>query len=77
MWRGLIYGDYYAACLWEGRKNRDVEEQKILKHSTKLKCEINPLNAELNPICNLLALGAHHILHVGRIRVNVVAVVKG
>ena len=31
---------------------------------------INPLNAELNPICHLLALGAHHILHVGRIRVN-------
>jgi hypothetical protein len=22
----------------------------------------------LNPICHLLALGAHHILHVGRIR---------
>jgi hypothetical protein len=32
---------------------------------------INPLNAELNPICNLLTLlGAHHILHVSRIRVN-------
>jgi len=32
---------------------------------------INPLNAELNPICHLPALlGAHHILHVGRIRVN-------
>ena len=32
---------------------------------------INPLNAELNPICHLLALlGAHHILHVSRIRVN-------
>ena len=31
----------------------------------------NPLNAELNPICHLLALlGAHHILHVTRIRVN-------
>jgi hypothetical protein len=31
----------------------------------------NPLNAELNPICYLLALlGAHHILHVSRIRVN-------
>jgi hypothetical protein len=40
MWRGLIYEDYSAACLWEGRKNRDVEEQKSLKHSTKLKCEI-------------------------------------
>jgi hypothetical protein len=32
--------------------------------------DVNPLNAELNPICHLLALGAHHILHVGRIRVK-------
>jgi hypothetical protein len=32
---------------------------------------INPLSAELNSICHLLALlGAHHILHVGRIRVK-------
>ena len=32
---------------------------------------INPLNAELNPIYHLLALlGAHHILHVSRVRVN-------
>jgi len=32
---------------------------------------INPLDTELNPICNLLALlGAHHILHVSRIRVK-------
>jgi len=31
----------------------------------------NPLNAELNPICHLLALlGAHHIFHVGIMRVN-------
>ena len=30
-----------------------------------------PLNAELNPICHLLALlGAHHILNISRIRVN-------
>jgi hypothetical protein len=30
----------------------------------------NPLNAELNPICHLLALlGAHPIIHVSRIRV--------
>jgi hypothetical protein len=29
------------------------------------------LNTELNPICHLLALlGAHHILHVSRIRVK-------
>jgi len=32
---------------------------------------INPLNAELNPICHLLALlGAHHILDVSGIRVK-------
>ena len=34
---------------------------------------INPFNAELNPICHLQALlGAHHILHVSRIRVKFV-----
>jgi len=33
--------------------------------------KINPLNAELNSICHLLALlGARHILHVSRIRVK-------
>ena len=31
---------------------------------------LNPLNAELNPICYLLALLAHHFLHVNRIRVK-------
>jgi len=32
---------------------------------------VNPLNAELNPTCHLLALlGAHHFLHVSRIRVK-------
>jgi len=31
----------------------------------------NTLNAELNPICHLMALlGAHHIIHVSRVRVN-------
>jgi len=35
---------------------------------------INPLNPELNPICYLLALlGAHHFLHVSRIRVKLLA----
>ena len=32
---------------------------------------VNPLNAELNPICYLLALvGAHHILHFSRVRIK-------
>jgi hypothetical protein len=38
---------------------------------------INPLNDELNPIYHLLALlGAHHILHVIRIRVNLTFLLK-
>jgi len=38
---------------------------------------LNPLNDELNPICHLLALlGAHHILHVSRIRVNIKSALK-
>ena len=33
----------------------------------------NPLNADLNPICHLLALlGAHHIFHVSGLRVKCV-----
>jgi len=33
--------------------------------------KVNPLNAELNPICRLVALlGAHHIFHVSRIKVK-------
>ena len=40
-------------------------------HGTGSICLFNNLNAQLNPICHLLALfGAHHILHVSRIRVN-------
>ena len=31
---------------------------------------LNPLNSELNPICYLLALLAHHFLNVSRIRVK-------
>ena len=40
-------------------------------HSTPSSIELNPLNAELNPICHLLTLlGANHFLHVSRIRVE-------
>ena len=45
------------------------------RHTTKAPYStvnlLNPLNAELKPICYLLALlGAHHFLHVSRIRVK-------
>jgi len=42
-----------------------------MKPSERCNTQINPLNAELNPICHLLALlGTHHILHISRIRVK-------
>jgi hypothetical protein len=63
-----------------------LENSCILQHVVTNFCEhtrimaryayatINPLNAELNPICHLLALlEAHHILHVSRIKVNLLA----
>jgi hypothetical protein len=52
--------------------------QKILLQNLGLYFEFFiPFNAELNPICQLLALLAHHILHVSRIRVNVDSDKKG
>jgi len=53
----------YDHSTW-GRRN-------VLQTPWPITQEINPLTAELNPIYHLLALlGAHHILHVNRIRVN-------
>ena len=44
---------------------RDSESQ------SRQTSDINPLKPELNPICYLLALlGAHHFLHVSRVRVK-------
>jgi len=42
-----------------------------VNHPPSSRAEVNPLNAELNPTCHLLAFfGAHHILHISRIRVK-------
>ena len=47
-----------------------LTESALSFHISKI--FINALNAELNPICHLLELvGAHHILHVSRLRVSV------
>jgi hypothetical protein len=48
-----------------GSRMAQPDKSAVTEHS------INPLNPELDPICYLLALlGAHHFLHVGRIRVK-------
>jgi len=51
-------------------KLRRVWLAKSLRKDTKIRI-FKPLNAELIPICYLLALlGAHHFLHVSRMRVK-------
>ena len=60
-------------------KNKILGNHKEYEYQTTLPpppplnilVHINPLNAELNPICHLpVLLGAHHILHISRIRVK-------
>jgi len=51
----------YSVLFYKGQPN-SLEQKFSL---------FNPLNAELNPICYLLALlGAHHIFHISGIRFN-------
>ena len=69
----------YVFCIYL-RTNSDFWpiEHKLIGFYNREKCLLrgmkwvfNPLNPELNPICYLLALlGAHHFLHVSRIRVK-------
>jgi len=61
----------------KGNKGREVSlysgtnYNNIMTKKKRNNVRINPLNPELNPICYLLVLlGAHHFLHVSRIRVK-------
>jgi len=50
-----------------------VAKSYMKKSENLIQSLINPLNTKLNPFCHLLALlGAHHILHVSRIKVKVI-----
>ena len=69
-------------CLTRAFSTRLVKIKRVfllilVLNSTSLSCRyhlsasLNPLNAELNAICRLLALlGAHHIIHVSGLRVK-------
>jgi len=60
----------FRAALDEGTYILDEGPSASQDYICSLKF-VNPLNPELNPICYLLALlGAHHFLHVSRIRVK-------
>jgi hypothetical protein len=56
------------------REINGVDSENCMEHVNKvygkMYISLNPLNPELNPICYLLALLAHHFLHVSRIRVK-------
>jgi len=55
-------------CKWYILTSRSAVSRVEKLYATH---NFNPLNPELNPICYLLALlGAHHFLHVNRIRVK-------
>ena len=56
---------------WSRRKEEKKNNNRYQATPSLLPHLFNPLNAELNPICHLLALlGARHIFHVSGLRVN-------
>jgi len=64
-----LYG--FSWYLIFGCFRKSVEKIQASLKSDKNNGYLNPLNAKLNPIYPLLALlGAHHILHVSRIKVK-------
>jgi len=72
-----ILSTVFVKPFFKYRQNLTVTEGKMcqLQQMGRMQCLwdcFNPLNHRLIPICPLLALlGAHHILHVSRIRANV------
>ena len=52
---------FTSTSRWHKRNSKGIEPTSI---------DFNPLKPELNSICYLLALLAHHFLHVCRIRVK-------
>jgi len=57
-------------CSWKQPHFRNIKKLAISSRSLFKRNDFNPLKPELNPICYLLALLAHHFLHVSRIRVK-------
>jgi len=69
-WRFNNIRVYSLLCLLDIRVF-DKQISYFLLQSGVLYGFFNPLSPELNPICYLLVLlGAHHFLHVSRIRVR-------
>ena len=64
-------GLFHPPIQWlPGLPPRVKRPERGFDHPPLSSPEVNPLNAQLNPICHLLALLAHHILHVSGLRVK-------
>jgi len=62
---------YIYIYIWGQGDSWRLQRLEAIHGCPMLSSRINPLNPELNPMCCLLALlGAHHFLHVSRIRVK-------
>ena len=65
---------YVPVCLTPGKASEPVRQRGKVKNFLRHlggKGKFNSLNAELIPICHLLALlGDHHIFHVSGLRVK-------
>ena len=61
--RTVLYGHYIIKVCMSDKGIYTLTEMNNLGM-------FNPLNPELNPICYLLSLLAHHFLHVSMIRVK-------
>ena len=78
---GLKQGDALFSLHYNFALEYAIRRVQVNQDNLKLNCthqllvyadDVNPLNAELNPTCHLLALlGAHPVLHISRIKVNV------
>ena len=68
----VVWKEDKLVSIWETVSfTRTTLLREITKKVTKYRLNIlNPLKPELNPICYLLALLAHHFLHVCSIRVK-------
>jgi len=54
-----------------GLTGTEAGKSDLAKHA-----RVNPLNAKINPTCYLLVLGAHHIFHFSRVKVNTLSLRK-
>jgi hypothetical protein len=70
----IFHRDFRLISLFVGQANTkepNLTDQQKSEISAFQAGSFIPLNAELNPICHLVALlGAHHIFHVSGLKVN-------